>query len=108
MILEDEREDYLQQVSDVLSHPELSALLGQNANQINEKSIIGIDGKTYRPDKLILNGKQVSIIDYKFTAEESQNHVAQIVNYKNLIEAMGYENVKPYLFYASLSKLKEV
>ncbi|TKC02081.1 UvrD-helicase domain-containing protein [Pedobacter cryotolerans] len=108
LVLEDEREDYLQQVADVLSHPELSALLSQNANQINEKSIIGIDGKTYRPDKLVLNGKQVSIIDYKFTAEESQNHVAQIVNYKNLIEAMGYEDVKPYLFYATLKKLKAV
>ncbi|MCX2576287.1 UvrD-helicase domain-containing protein [Pedobacter sandarakinus] len=108
LILEDERADYLQQVAAVLSHPELSALLSQNANQINEKSIIGTDGKTYRPDKLVLNGKQVSIIDYKFTAEESQNHVAQIVNYKSLIEAMGYENVKPYLFYASLKKLKAV
>ncbi|RZK52667.1 MAG: DNA helicase UvrD, partial [Pedobacter sp.] len=90
LISEDERADYTKQVADVLSHPELSVLLSQNADQINEKSIIGIDGKTYRPDKLVLNGKQVSIIDYKFTAEESQNHVAQITNYKNLIEAMGY------------------
>lgn len=108
LISEEERADYTQQVADVLSHPELSVLLSQNADQINEKSIIGIDGKTYRPDKLVLNGKQVSIIDYKFTAEESQNHVAQITNYKNLIEAMGYENVKPYLFYATLKKLKAV
>lgn len=108
LILENEKADYAQQVADVLSHPELSVLLSQNADQINEKSIIGIDGKTYRPDKLVLNGKQVSIIDYKFTAEESQNHVAQITNYKNLIEAMGYENVKPYLFYATLKKLKAV
>lgn len=108
LIAEDEKKDYISQVTEVLAHPELSALLNQNANQINEKSIIGIDGKTYRPDKLVFNGKQVSIIDYKFTAEESQSHVAQIVNYKNLIEAMGYENVKPYLFYASLKKLKAV
>lgn len=108
LISEAEKDDYIQQVTDVLSHPELNALLSQNANQINEKAIIGIDGKTYRPDKLVLNGKQVSIIDYKFTAEESQNHIAQIVNYKNLIEAMGYENVKPYLFYAVSGKLKLV
>ena len=108
LIAEDEIDDYVQQVSQVLAHPELSALLSQNANQINEKAIIGTDGKTYRPDKLVLNGREVSIIDYKFTAEESLNHVAQITNYKNLIEAMGYENVKPYLFYATLGKLKVV
>lgn len=108
LILEEEKDDYITQASSVLAHPELSALLSQNANQINEKSIIGIDGKTYRPDKLVLNGEKVSIIDYKFTAEESQSHIAQITNYKNLIEAMGYQDVKPYLFYATLGKLKAV
>ncbi|TDG37118.1 DNA helicase UvrD [Pedobacter changchengzhani] len=108
LISEDEKADYIKQVSEVLAHPELNALLSQNANQLNERSIIGTDGKMYRPDKLVVNGKQVSIIDYKFTAEESQSHVAQITNYKNLIEAMGYEHVKPYLFYASLGKLKVV
>jgi len=108
LINDNEREDYIQQVSAVLVHPELKNLLSQNANQINEKSIIGIDGKTYRPDKLILNGQQVSIIDYKFTSEESQQHIEQITKYKQLIEAMGYESVKSYLFYASLGKLKAV
>jgi len=108
LILEEEKDDYIKRASTVLAHPELSALLNQNANQINEKSIIGVDGKTYRPDKLVLNGKEVSIIDYKFTAEESQSHVAQITNYKNLIETMGYKDVKPYLFYARLGKLKAV
>jgi len=108
LITGEEKEDYIKQATAVLAHPELSKLLGQNANQINEKSIIGIDGKTYRPDKLVMNGKQVSIIDYKFTAEESQSHIVQITNYKNLIEAMGYHDVKPYLFYATLGKLKAV
>ncbi|PWS27652.1 DNA helicase UvrD [Pedobacter yonginense] len=108
LITEDEKDDYVQRATAVLAHPELSKLLSQNANQINEKSIIGIDGKTYRPDKLVLNGQEVSIIDYKFTAEESQSHVVQINHYKSLIEAMGYQDVKPYLFYATLGKLKSV
>lgn len=108
LISEDEKGDYIKQVSEVLAHPELNALLSQNANQLNERSIIGTDGKTYRPDKLVINGKQVSIIDYKFTTEESLSHTTQITHYKNLIEAMGYEDVKPYLFYASLGKLKAV
>ncbi len=108
LINDDEKSDYLNQVKDVLAHPELQTLLNLNASQINERSIIGTDGKTYRPDKLILNDNQVYIIDYKFTAEENQSHVEQISNYKNLVEAMGYQNVKPYLFYAWLGKLKAV
>lgn len=108
LINEDEVIEYINQIEEVLAHPELRALLNQNASQINEKSIIGMDGKMYRPDKLVVNGKEVSIIDYKFTAEESESHVIQITHYKDLIEAMGYENVKPYLYYASLKKLKAV
>ncbi|MES2417465.1 MAG: UvrD-helicase domain-containing protein [Bacteroidota bacterium] len=108
LITEMEKEDYIQQVTAVLAHPALKELLDQNADQLNERSIIGVDGKTYRPDKLILNGKQVSIIDYKFTAEESGQHIEQVNHYKELLNAMGYENVKSYLFYASLGKLKAV
>jgi ATP-dependent helicase/nuclease subunit A len=108
LLTSDEKADYVAQVLAVLSHAQLQILLGQNTSQLNERAIIGIDGKTYRPDKLIFNGKQVSIIDYKFTAEESDKHIEQIKNYQNLIEAMGYENVKPYLFYALSQKLKEV
>ncbi len=108
LIDEDEKTEYVTRATAVLSNPELSALLTKNANQINEKAIIGIDGKTYRPDKLIVSGKQVSIIDYKFTAEESEHHIAQIKNYKNLVEAMGYKDVKTYLFYEMKNKLKAV
>ncbi|MGY3052944.1 ATP-dependent helicase/nuclease subunit A [Pedobacter sp. UYEF25] len=104
----DEKDNYIEEASTVLRNPELSAILTQHADQINEKSIVGVDGKTYRPDKLVVNGKKVSIIDYKFTAEESEHHVAQIKNYKALIEAMGYEEVTPYLFYALKNKLKLV
>ncbi|MET4083128.1 ATP-dependent helicase/nuclease subunit A [Pedobacter sp. UYP30] len=108
LINQEEKTSYIEEASTVLKNPDLSAILTQNANQINEKSIIGVDGKTYRPDKLVLNGNKVSIIDYKFTAEESEHHVAQIKNYQSLIEAMGYDDVKPYLFYASKNKLKAV
>ena len=106
LINDEEKASYIEEASTVLRNPDLSAILTQNADQINEKSIVGVDGKTYRPDKLVVNGNKVSIIDYKFTAEESEHHVAQIKNYQQLIEAMGYDDVKTYLFYASKNKLK--
>ena len=108
LITNEEKASYIKQVTAVLAHPELKKLFSENSDQMNEKSIIGVDGKPYRPDKLVFNGKHVAIIDYKFTAEESISHVEQINKYKMLIEAMGYENVKAYLFYASSEKLKAV
>lgn len=106
MITTDEQTAYQKQVRAVLEHPELSALLQNGMQHINEKSIVGTDGKTYRPDKLIINANEVVLIDYKFTAQEMDKHKAQLLHYKNLVMAMGYENVKPYLFYAKTGKLK--
>ncbi|RZL17046.1 MAG: hypothetical protein EOO89_09880 [Pedobacter sp.] len=108
LILEDEKTLYIQQVASVLANPALKVLLDQHADQVNEISIIGVDGKTYRPDKLIINGQQVSIIDYKFTSEEHPSHIDQILNYRSLLEAMGYKEVKTYLFYAAKAQLIEI
>ncbi|MDQ7948559.1 MAG: UvrD-helicase domain-containing protein [Pedobacter sp.] len=108
LITESEKQAYTEQVQAVLEHPELSALLKSGAQHINERSIIGRDGKTYRPDKLIINKDEVIVVDYKFTAEEMEKHKIQLLNYKDLIMAMGYLQVRPYLFYAQTGKLKAI
>ncbi|WP_299568352.1 exodeoxyribonuclease V subunit beta [uncultured Pedobacter sp.] len=108
VISKDESTDYAAQLKAVLTHPELSVLLAKSALQINEKTIIDTDGKPYRPDKLLVTGHEATVIDYKFTAQESDKHVEQIKKYKSLISALGYSHVKAYLFYNASKKLKEV
>jgi ATP-dependent helicase/nuclease subunit A len=92
----------------VINHPELSAILNKASENIIEKSIIDINGKQQRPDRVIINGDKLIILDYKFTQEQSESHIKQILKYKDLFSQMGYTNIETYLFYAYNNELKTV
>ncbi|MGY4383239.1 ATP-dependent helicase/nuclease subunit A [Pedobacter sp. UYP24] len=108
MIQEDERENLRTSVLKVLDHPDLKKIFNNAKESITEQSIIDVHGKTHRPDRLLINGDEILILDYKFTIEESDKHIDQVRNYKNLLLAMGHVHVKTYLFYAVSGKLKLV
>lgn len=108
IIAEDEFAVLKQGVMEVLSHPELKALLEQSTQNIIEKNIIDANGKLHRPDRIVMNDTGVAIIDYKFTLEQSDQHIEQILNYKNLLTQMGFQKVTCYLFYAATQELKEI
>ncbi|PYF75662.1 UvrD-helicase domain-containing protein [Pedobacter nutrimenti] len=96
------------QALSVLQHPGLQQLLAGTGKSLNERSIIDAHGKSFRPDKVLLNGAEVTVIDYKFTQQESNRHIEQIDHYRSLLQAMGYSKVRTYLFYALSGQLKEV
>ncbi|TKC05077.1 UvrD-helicase domain-containing protein [Pedobacter frigoris] len=96
------------QAVSVLQHKGLQEILKRSEQSLNERSIIDAEGKTYRPDKVLVNGDEVTVIDYKFTQQESNSHIVQVDHYKSLLLAMGYTKVNTYLFYASSGQLKLV
>jgi ATP-dependent helicase/nuclease subunit A len=92
----------------VLNNQDLQALLNKSSERLTEQTIIDAQGKSYRPDKVLIHAEGVIIIDYKFTLEESNKHMEQVDHYRDLLVAMGYKNVQTYLFYAVTGKLKQV
>lgn len=74
---------------------------------LNETSVIDADGEIYRPDRVIVNGKEVTVIDYKF-GEARQKYYRQVDKYKALYKDMGYTSVKGYLWYVGEDKVVEV
>jgi ATP-dependent helicase/nuclease subunit A len=96
------------EVMEVLEHSELKAIFAQSTESIIEKNIIDAEGKLHRPDRILVNADSVTIVDYKFTLEQSNQHVEQILSYKELLGQMGFANVKGYLFYAVTKELKLV
>ena len=58
------------------------------------------DGKTYIPDRLLINDNEVIIVDYK-TGESDNSHNLQILTYSNALSLMGYKNIFNYLIYTS-------
>lgn len=107
-ILQTEFDELKQSVLEVLNHNELKQILSQSTENLIEKSIIDTNGKLHRPDRILITDKEVIILDYKFTLEQSDKHIEQILNYKDLLTSMGYENIKSYLFYAIIGELKLV
>jgi len=102
---EQELEPFKTQALNVLQNTALQHLLNSSTQTLNEKSIIAISGKSYRPDKVLLTGDEVVVIDYKFTKQRSRSHIIQVHGYRGLLQEMGYQKVSTYLFYALSGEL---
>ena len=63
-----------------------------------EKEILLKTGETYIPDRLVFEGNEVIIIDYK-TGGKEDGHQTQISNYANALKNMGYEVLATDLIY---------
>jgi ATP-dependent helicase/nuclease subunit A len=77
----------------------------------NECSILcsGPDGKLQlkRPDRVMLSGKDVLVVDLKF-GKPSPSHHPQVKEYMKLLTEMGYSSVKGYLWYVEKELVEAV
>ncbi|MCQ2096129.1 MAG: UvrD-helicase domain-containing protein [Bacteroidaceae bacterium] len=60
-----------------------------------------------RPDRVITDGKETIVIDYK-TGRKSDSHHIQVRAYIDLLTQMGYPSVKGYLWYIRHNETIEV
>lgn len=67
---------------------------------VNETSIIDTDGSIYRPDRVIIDGGKVTVVDYKF-GHHNRKYERQISKYAELYRAMGYAEVTASLWYVA-------
>ena len=73
----------------------------------NEVTVIDSDGEIYRPDRVVIDGGSVQIIDYKF-GRPSSEYEAQVRNYARLYREMGYSDVKSSLWYVRQGRIVDV
>jgi RecB family exonuclease len=89
---------FIETLQQMLRHPELSSLLDEEGEVLNEAEILSAEGKSYRPDRVTLTAKGVTLIDYK-TGEPLASHKDQIDHYGKLLNEMGYAGIKKALVY---------
>ncbi len=77
------------------------------SEHLNEVSIVDTDGKSYRPDRVIISGGRAVVVDYKFGARHS-GYAAQVGRYVSMLEEMGYRQTEGYLWYAAENKIEKV
>jgi ATP-dependent exoDNAse (exonuclease V) beta subunit len=91
-------ESILHQLEKVLSHPELKPYFQKGKKIVCERALLNEEGQKLIPDRLVFEGNQVAILDYK-TGKIEKSYRAQVMMYADLLEKMGYEVKKKLLIY---------
>lgn len=72
---------------------------------MNETSLIDVDGKIYRPDRVMMAADgSVCIVDYKF-GEHHRSYERQLKGYADIWKRMGYADVSAVLWYVNDDKI---
>lgn len=88
----------------IASHPDW---FSREVMARNEVTIFDTDGREWRPDRVVIDGNSVTVIDYKF-GEERESYRRQVARYCQLYRSMGYENVTGYVWYVPDDKVVAV
>lgn len=74
---------------------------------LTEQPLLLQGGVEKRPDRMLIKGNEVTIIDYKFTKEKPTSHKQQVREYINILSLMGY-TAKGYIWYVDLDEIVDV
>ena len=78
----------------------LANWFSENSEKYLEKELVNETGDILRPDRIVIEAEEVSVIDYKTGLVDKKNYtkyVNQVHQYMNALESMGYANVKGYI-----------
>ena len=90
VLFKEEKEHYRALVRAITDHPQLRVFFKKDNVVKNECDILTENGLILRPDRLVFNGNNVAILDYK-TGKKHPKHQEQLYAYADALENMGYE-----------------
>lgn len=82
----------------------INKYFSKNNRVLNERSIVDKNGKIFRPDRIVLHKDKAVVIDFK-TGVAYESHQEQINNYKNLLNEIGYDDVKAFVVYVQMDQV---
>ena len=85
-------------IRSIIHDPRLSRLFSEEVTVKNEAEILLPEGSFYRPDRIVFDGDQVTIIDYK-SGKPRDDHGEQLIMYAGYIAEMGYKKIRRALVY---------
>ncbi len=74
---------------------------------LNESTLIDEKGEMHRPDRVVIAGGKVIIIDYKF-GEHYRKYERQLKAYSEMWRRMGYNDVSAFLWYVHTDDVVEI
>ncbi len=92
----------------LLDRAEIAGWYDGTKQILNEVDILQGPGESRRPDRVMIDGESVTVVDYKFGIRIDKHYRYQVRNYLQLIRQMGYKKVEGYLWYVELDKIEHV
>jgi ATP-dependent exoDNAse (exonuclease V) beta subunit len=96
------------QLEQLLDKPAVRKWFDGSTLVMNEAEILFGNGKSRRPDRIMVDGDSVTIVDYKFGKQKEACHRQQIKKYISLIHEIGYQTVSGYIWYIETDEIEEV
>jgi ATP-dependent exoDNAse (exonuclease V) beta subunit len=75
---------------------------------LKERDIITASGQMKRPDRVMIKGRQILVIDYKTGQAQRKEHEKQMREYLDLVREMGYQDVTGWLCYVRLKEIIQI
>ncbi len=100
------RDAVVSRLHSMLSAERVREWFDGTATVLTEATIILPTGAARRPDRVMIRGNLVIVIDYKF-GEPSPRHRQQAADYRELLRQMGYPEVKSWLWYVEKDIVEE-
>ncbi len=98
-----------QQIKTWITQPVVNEWFDESVQVFNEQVLLTPDGKLRRPDRLVkTSDERWIVIDYKFTHEQSPEHVEQIKQYVRILSNVGKKVDSAYLWYMVHEKIVKV
>ena len=96
----DERDEVIGHLSRQLSRAEIQPWFEGYTRMLAERPLVLADGTTRRPDRVVWTASgHTDVIDYKFGDERPDEYALQVKEYMNILEDMGAENVRGFIWY---------
>lgn len=98
MVMADEVTEVKDKITKLLSGEKVRRWFDGSTVVRTEATVLLPSGSARRPDRVMMDGDKVVVVDYKF-GEPEKRHIYQTGEYKRLLNEMGYINVEAYLWY---------
>ncbi|HIP31197.1 MAG TPA: hypothetical protein EYG86_00400 [Crocinitomicaceae bacterium] len=101
------KKELSKKLNELFSLDEYTELFKDKIKVLNEQAFLVDEKTSLRPDKIIIKEKETIVIDYK-TGIPNAKDEKQVRGYCDLLDEMGYPDVKGVLFYSGLGELRRV
>jgi hypothetical protein len=102
-----EAQQLLAQLAPMIATPALAPWFTADLDVRAEAALITADGKSIRPDRMVVDGDRVRVLEIK-TGKPSPTHEEQVRTYLALLRELGHTQVEGAVWYLTNGELRPV